>query len=217
MTIVISIEGNIGVGKTTLLNCLKNIGLPVLLEPIPDETLMARFYSDPKKYGLEVQLNFLNKRMQTLIDFLNANQHRSLVFIDRSIMGDLAFAKNVLSDKDMEAYLHIRDAYIANYPKLIPDYSIVIKAPSTEVELERIKRRNSSYEVNEMNEDDMWNYLIELDRINDEVFPKDKCPRFVSKENETEELADTVIIFALSAMFLGEDTVPPISYFLNWT
>ncbi len=221
MTIVISIEGNIGVGKSTLLKRLSELGLSVLLEPVPDESLMSRYYSNPKLYALEVQLNFLNRRRSLLTDFLEKNVYKNLVFIDRSILGDLAFAKtmhktNILSDEDYAAYLRVNDSYAKAYPKLIPDHVIVLEAPSFQEQLNRINKRNSKYETDNLDES-FINYLKSLDESNKEVFPKEKCAYITNYSNQIEKIVDQTIVFALAAMFKDEPNVLPLeSFYKAW-
>ena len=219
MTLVISIEGNIGVGKSTLLTRLKELGLPVLLEPIPDESLMNRYYSNPKLHALEVQLNFLNKRRALLTDFLESNKERSLVFIDRSILGDLAFAKtmhklNIFTDEDYSIYLKVNESYAKAYPKLIPNQVVVLEAPSLQEELDRINKRNSKYETDNLDED-FVEYLKSLNESNEEIFPRDKCAYFMNHSNQIEKIVDKTILFALSALFKGEQNLPPLESFFK--
>ena len=59
----IAIEGPIGVGKTSLARALaKELNARLVLEGVEDNPFLARFYEEPDKYALPVQLYFLLTR-----------------------------------------------------------------------------------------------------------------------------------------------------------
>jgi len=59
----IAIEGPIGVGKTSLARALaKELNARLVLEGVEDNPFLERFYEDPDKYSLPVQLYFLLTR-----------------------------------------------------------------------------------------------------------------------------------------------------------
>ena len=67
------IEGNIGVGKTTLARALaEQLGYKPFLEPALENPFLERFYADPHKYALKLQLWIFRQRYQT---FLQAVKH----------------------------------------------------------------------------------------------------------------------------------------------
>ena len=68
----IVIEGNIGAGKSTLVNKIAgDIGARVVLEEFADNPFLPKFYADPKKYGFQLELSFLAERYRQLNNNLN--------------------------------------------------------------------------------------------------------------------------------------------------
>ena len=67
------IEGNIGVGKTTLARALaERLGYKAFLEPALENPFLERFYADPHKYALKLQFWIFRQRYRT---FLEAVKH----------------------------------------------------------------------------------------------------------------------------------------------
>ena len=59
----IAVEGPIGVGKTSLAQALAaRLNARLVLEDVAGNPFLARFYEDPDKYALPVQLYFLLTR-----------------------------------------------------------------------------------------------------------------------------------------------------------
>jgi deoxyadenosine/deoxycytidine kinase len=65
----IAIEGNIGVGKTLLAEKLAaDLHAQIILERFSENPFLARFYSQPQQYALQVELGFLLDRYKQLND-----------------------------------------------------------------------------------------------------------------------------------------------------
>ena len=62
----VSVEGNIGSGKTTILHKLQaDWGMAVRTEPVAHwEPLLSKFYSDPKRWAFALQMHILKVAMQ---------------------------------------------------------------------------------------------------------------------------------------------------------
>lgn len=70
---LVIVEGNIGVGKSTLACQLaRQLNYRVFLEPTTKNPYLAKFYRDPKKYALKLQLWIFNQRFRT---YINATKH----------------------------------------------------------------------------------------------------------------------------------------------
>ena len=93
---VVITEGIIGVGKTTFSEALsKHLDAQWMREP--DEKCgnpyLARFYEDPKRWALTMQLHLLNTRYRMHMHAQWCTmQSNTNVVIDRSYFGDTAFA-----------------------------------------------------------------------------------------------------------------------------
>ena len=60
---VIIVEGNIGVGKTTLACQLgRKLNYRIFLEPMSGNPYLSKFYKEPKKYALKMQLWLFRQR-----------------------------------------------------------------------------------------------------------------------------------------------------------
>ena len=61
------IEGNIGAGKTSLVELLsKRYGGRSVLEGFADNPFLPKFYEDPKRYAFAVEMSFLSDRYHQL-------------------------------------------------------------------------------------------------------------------------------------------------------
>jgi deoxyadenosine/deoxycytidine kinase len=82
------IEGVVGVGKSSLMNILAEEGYTPFREPVLDNPILDKFYTDRKRYAFPLQVYFLTKRFEHL-------QTAALIdnaVMDRSIYGDGIFA-----------------------------------------------------------------------------------------------------------------------------
>ena len=63
------IEGNIGVGKTTLARSLaKKMRCKPFLEPALENPFLERFYDDPHKYAMKLQMWIFRQRYRTYLE-----------------------------------------------------------------------------------------------------------------------------------------------------
>src|SRR4051812_42184299 len=87
----IAIEGNIGVGKTTLAKKLApKLKSKLNLEKFRKNHFLPLFYNDMDKYGLHVELSFLVDRF---------DDHNSLMKNNHRIISDYFFLKTLLFAK----------------------------------------------------------------------------------------------------------------------
>ena len=109
---IIYLEGNIGSGKSTLIQFLqeyileKKIDADVILEPVEEwqktqdsnETnILQHYYQDQKKFGFAFQINALLSRVKKVEDQIKKSKH-SVHFIERSIFTD----KNVFLEANYQ-------------------------------------------------------------------------------------------------------------------
>lgn len=96
---VFVLEGGIAAGKTTLVQTLaERYGLTAFYEPVAENPYLARFYEDPKRWALEMQLWFFERRLETYKSAVEAAKTCKGVLLDRSVFGDYAFALNSYND-----------------------------------------------------------------------------------------------------------------------
>ena len=69
---IIIVEGNIGVGKTTLTCQLgRKLNYRIFLEPMSGNPYLAKFYKEPKKYALKMQLWLFRQRCMMYLRAVN--------------------------------------------------------------------------------------------------------------------------------------------------
>ncbi len=139
----IAIEGNIGVGKTTLAKFLsKEFNGSILLEEFTENKFLKEFYKSGN-YSFQMEMQFLIDRSLQMNDFFK-NNHQ-FIFSDFHISKSLIFSKMNL---DNTSYNIIKNAHLnlfQHFPK--PDAVIFIDG-SIENIMENIDKRNRSFEKN---------------------------------------------------------------------
>ena len=139
----IAIEGNIGVGKTTLAKFLsKGFDGSVLLEEFAENKFLKEFYKSGN-YSFQMEMQFLIDRSLQMNNFFKTKHQ--LIFSDFHISKSLIFSKMNL---DNLSYGIIKNAHLylfQHFPK--PD-AIIFLDSSIENIMNNIVRRNRSFEKN---------------------------------------------------------------------
>lgn len=141
----IVIEGNIGVGKTCLSEKLsKDLNKELILEGYMDNPFLEKYYENPDRYALNVELTFLTDRCRQLSDFNNQISLFSSGFVsDYDIFKSLVFAG--ISLKEIE-YNLFRKIFTYMTKDLFKSNLIIYLLQSTEQLLENIKKRGRGFE-----------------------------------------------------------------------
>ena len=138
----IAVEGAIGVGKTTLVKRISNsIKCDTIFEDYADNPFLKTFYDSNSSNSFSTQLYFLLKRLEQSKLFIN---NKNLILSDFYFGKDDLFAKLNLNEVEYNMYSEIREKLNFNPP--IPDLIIYLQAP-TDILIDRIKRRNLSFET----------------------------------------------------------------------
>lgn len=152
----IAIEGNIGVGKTSLAKKLITfLGGTLLLENFYDNPYLAKFYEDPETYALLVETAFLEERISQYHSFFSRAQDLPII-ADYSFEKSLCFAKNNLTKIDFEVYEKKYQEHVKHLEK--PELILFLQQHPKRA-LQNIQDRNRSMEKNLS-----LTYLNELDR-----------------------------------------------------
>jgi len=160
-----SIEGNIGVGKSTLLekikrsigNYLNNIPVIYLQEPVEiwenitdenNENIIEKFYKNNEKYSFSFQMMALISKLEFLNNILD-KYRECIVISDRSVFTDKnIFAKMLYDEKKMEEINYkIYNKWFEHYTKKVKLTGIIYLHSSPEICLERILKRNRKGEI----------------------------------------------------------------------
>ncbi len=141
----ITIEGNIGAGKTTLAHLLsKHLNARLILEEFADNPFLPKFYENQRQYAFPLELFFMAERYKQLKDLLQTkDMFQNVTISDYLFTKCLLFAKVNLPDEEFLLYQKLFDIID---PQLVqPDLLIYLHAPVSKLK-ENIRRRNRSYE-----------------------------------------------------------------------
>src|SRR6056297_302678 len=95
----IVIEGNIGVGKTTLAKRhAKEQEAIFIREQFADNPFLPKFYRDPERYAFPLEMSFLAGRHdQMKQEITRSGQKHSLLIADYYFAKSVVFAENTLN------------------------------------------------------------------------------------------------------------------------
>ncbi len=138
----IAIEGNIGVGKTTLAQKIASeYKLPLLQEAFAKNPYLEKFYADPKTYGLAVEQFFLLDRIKQGQEFWKKNKGKAVS--DYTLQKSLIFARQNLNDTNFKAY---KTRFEEAYPsQKLPDLMVYLYTDMNTLQAQ-IKKRGRSFE-----------------------------------------------------------------------
>ncbi len=141
----ITIEGNIGAGKTTLANILaKKLNARIVLEEFADNPFLPKFYESPEQYAFPLELFFMAERYKQLKDLLHTNDmFQSITVSDYLFTKCLLFAKVNLPSEEFRLYQKLFE--IIHQQLIHPDILIYLHAPVKKLQ-ENIKKRQRDYE-----------------------------------------------------------------------
>jgi deoxyadenosine/deoxycytidine kinase len=144
---LVSVAGNIGVGKTTLTRLLgERWGWNTFYEQVRDNPYLPGFYADMERWSFNLQIYFFTHRFRMYQEMV---AEETSCVQDRTIYEDLeifAFTLNrqgFLNDLD---YANFRRLFETMLPLLpVPDLIIYLRA-TPEFLLERIRQRGRGFE-----------------------------------------------------------------------
>ncbi len=142
MAKIISFEGPIGAGKTTLVNYFSSqLNVEKRLEQSQNNPFINRFYAG-ENVNLETELTFLLLHYSLLKSIISKP---GVILTDFSIEKDLVFAQMNLTQTEYAIFKEVYDYAVESVG--YPDLVIFLDLPF-EVLVERIRRRKRPYEVN---------------------------------------------------------------------
>lgn len=182
----ITIEGNIGAGKTTLANLLsKHYNARLVLEEFADNPFLAKFYENPQQYAFPLELFFMAERFKQLKELLQQkDMFQQITISDYLFTKCLLFAKVNLPDDEFRLYQRLFE--IIHQQLLQPDLLIYLHAPVTRLQA-NIRKRNRAFEQKIPDE-----YLFSI---------QETYTHYIRQHN-----IKTLFIDASNADFLGNET-----------
>lgn len=158
---IISIEGNIGTGKSTLISLLrdryKNVDKICFVdEPLEEwlnlkdtdgENILEKFYKDQKRWSYSFQMNAFITRSKSII---SADPSKNIVIIERSVITDrrifaeILYSSGKISKLEWELYEQWYNWLLNDY-NVKPDIYIYLRC-TPEVSFSRMKQRSRKEE-----------------------------------------------------------------------
>lgn len=140
----ISIEGNIGVGKTTFSKMLsKALNARLILEEFADNPFLPKFYKNPDRHAFSLELFFLAERYRQLGEIVEQDLFSNGVVSDYFIMKSKLFAQNNLKDDELLLFDRLSDIILFHLPK--PDLIIYLHSDVHRLQ-KNIKKRGRTFE-----------------------------------------------------------------------
>ena len=141
----VTIEGNIGAGKTTLAQLLaKKLNARLILEEFADNPFLAKFYESPSQYAFPVELFFMAERYKQQKELVNQQDlFQTITISDYLFTKCLLFAKVNLPDDEFRLYQRLFE--IIHQQLTQPDLLIYLHSPVNKLQ-ENIRKRNRPYE-----------------------------------------------------------------------
>lgn len=135
----ISVEGPIGIGKTTISTALSKAYDAYLLKEIVEENpFLEKFYNDPEMWAFQTEVFFLCNRYKQLERVESVLSEGNRVISDYHIFKNLLFAKRTLKEKDFSKYDVLFNTLLDGLPQ--PDI-VVYSNASLDTIMGRIKKR----------------------------------------------------------------------------
>ena len=141
----ITIEGNIGAGKTTLAHMLaRHYNARLILEQFADNPFLSKFYESPAQYAFPLELFFMAERYKQLKELVHTGDlFQTLTISDYLFTKCLLFAKVNLPDQEFKLYQKLFEIMSAQLVQ--PQLLIYLHAPVAKLQA-NIRKRNRSYE-----------------------------------------------------------------------
>ncbi len=181
----LTIEGNIGSGKTSLAKkIVSDFNGKLILEEFADNPFLPKFYKDSKPNAFPLELFFMAERFNQLSgEKSEIDLFSKFTVSDYSFFKSKLFAQNNLEQDELNLFNRLYNIMFSTVKK--PDLLIYLHADIERLQ-ENIKIRGREYEKNINN-----NYLKEIEKkYFDYLKKQNDCPILmldVSKQNFIED------------------------------
>ena len=143
----IAIAGNIGSGKTTLTKMLAaHYGWTPKFESVDFNPYLADFYEDMERWSFNLQIYFLNKRFQDVVEI---SKSKDVIIQDRTLFEGVHifvannYAQGNLSERDYNTYMDTFNVMMEVVKE--PDLMIYLKSSIPHL-VSQIQKRGRDYE-----------------------------------------------------------------------
>ncbi len=141
----ITIEGNIGAGKTTLAHLLaRHYNARLVLEQFADNPFLPKFYENPGQYAFPLELFFMAERFKQLKELIQQKDlFQNVTISDYLFSKCLLFAKINLPDDEFRLYQRLFE--IIHQQVVQPEILIYLHSSVNKLQ-QNIKKRARPYE-----------------------------------------------------------------------
>jgi deoxyadenosine/deoxycytidine kinase len=143
----VAVAGNIGVGKSTLVELLcDRLAWQPFYEPEVENPYLADFYQDMRAWAFHSQIFFLTRRLRAhrqIIDHPTSVIQDRTVYEDAEVFAHNLFRQGLIGDRDYRAYRELYEVLTDFLPP--PDLVVYLRA-SAHTLLNRITHRGRDYE-----------------------------------------------------------------------
>jgi deoxyguanosine kinase len=141
----ITIEGNIGAGKTTLSQLLADhYNASLVLESFEENPFLSKFYEDPKQFAFPLELFFMAERFKQMKELIKQQElFKEITISDYLFTKCLLFAKVNLPPAEFRLYQQLFE--IIHQQIIQPDLLIYLHSPVKRLQ-ENIRKRNRPFE-----------------------------------------------------------------------
>ena len=183
----ICIEGNIGVGKTSLAEKIAaDCNARLVLEEFANNPFLPKFYKEPAKYAFPLELFFMAERYKQIKQLREQDMFSDFTISDYFFVKSRLFAQNNLSEDELKLFYRLFDIMLSALPK--PNLLIYLHADIQCLQ-KNIKKRDRTYE-----QDITDHYLLKIQK---------KYLDFFNKQNDFPVL----IIDVTNTDFVQNDSV----------
>ena len=141
----ITVEGPIGIGKTSLAKAIsESFNMHFLKEIVDENPFLDKFYENIDEWSFQTEMFFLCNRYKQLEDIHSQYlKQQKPVVADYHIFKNLIFAQRTLQENQFQKYLQIYNILTGDMPR--PNVVIYLNA-SLETLLSRIQMRGREFE-----------------------------------------------------------------------
>ncbi len=143
----ISVEGNIGTGKTTFCEMVsREYNSKLILEEFTENPFLPLFYEDPDRFAFTVELFFMTERHKQLQKhLLHQDLFHQFTISDYFFMKTLLFARKNLSEEEYRLFQKMFNVLNQSFPT--PDILVYFHR-SIDILMDNIETRGRHYEKN---------------------------------------------------------------------
>ena len=188
------VEGNIGVGKTTLASMLaKDYNARLVLEKFEENPFLPKFYKDPEKNAFPLELFFMAERYHQLKKEKEQDLFQPITIADYFFIKSKLFAQNNLQKDEQQLFNSLFEIMLSSLPK--PDLLVYLYADVDRLQ-QNIKNRGRSFEQEITNE-----YLQNIqDRYLDYLRKQIQFPVLLLNVSNIDFKEDEKVYFRIKAL-----------------